>query len=161
MNASESQPSSHNHPDVASLAAAYHQICLFTLSLQDQNFVHQHVVDAYAAQMASLDDKPIKLTFALVGLYLHIERQFTGRQVQWAHMKMANRSKEWPIWDLPTNRGAHNAIDVCHRLPHDGIGAIDDWCRAVWNAFSHHRDPLQRLLTQHEIYDARSVQRRT
>ena len=53
---------------------AYEQICYYTLSLQNENFIHQHVVDAYAAQTAAETDKPIRLFFALIGLFLHIEK---------------------------------------------------------------------------------------
>ena len=60
---------------------AYHELCCYTLTHGDPAFIHQHVVDAYAAQDASNTDNPIRLTFALVGLYLHVERGFTGRQV--------------------------------------------------------------------------------
>ena len=38
----------------------------------------QHVVDAYAAQTARASTKPITLAFALVGLYLHLEKNQTG-----------------------------------------------------------------------------------
>ena len=54
---------------------AYHEICCNTLTLGDPEFIHQHVVDAFAAQDANLGDKPIRLTFALVGLYLLIENE--------------------------------------------------------------------------------------
>jgi len=36
-------------------------------------------------QAAKENDKPIKLAFALASLYLHVENEFTGRQVQLAH----------------------------------------------------------------------------
>ena len=50
--------------------AAYHELCYYTLTLGDPAFIHQHVVDAFAAQQADEQTKPIKVTFALVGLYL-------------------------------------------------------------------------------------------
>src|SRR5438067_3221775 len=49
----------------------------------------QHVVDAYAAQTARASTKPITLAFALVGLYLHLEKNQTGKQVQRVHMLLA------------------------------------------------------------------------
>jgi len=64
---------------------AYDALCAYTLTRGDAAFIHQHVVDAFAAQSADEATKPITLTFALVGLYLHVERQFTGREVQRAH----------------------------------------------------------------------------
>jgi hypothetical protein len=35
---------------------------------RDPSFIHQYVVDAFAAQQADEQTKPMKLTFALVGL---------------------------------------------------------------------------------------------
>jgi hypothetical protein len=57
----------------------YDQLSLYTLSHADPSFIHQHVVDAFAAQHADDRTKPITLTFALVGLYLHAERGFSGK----------------------------------------------------------------------------------
>jgi hypothetical protein len=65
---------------------AYHELCACTLQHPDpQFFIHQFLVDAYAAQTADEQTKPIELVFALAGLYLHIEKGFTGREVQRAH----------------------------------------------------------------------------
>jgi hypothetical protein len=36
-----------------------------------KNWFHRHVVDAFTAQHADEQTKPIAVTFALVGLYLH------------------------------------------------------------------------------------------
>jgi hypothetical protein len=63
-------------------------------------------VDAYAAQTADENTKPIKLVFTLVGFYLHVEQQFTGRQVKLAHMQLGRAKQLWPIIPLPENRGA-------------------------------------------------------
>jgi hypothetical protein len=42
----------------------------WTMSLRDSAFVHQYVVDAWAAQHAENGSKPIGVAFALIGLYL-------------------------------------------------------------------------------------------
>jgi hypothetical protein len=52
---------------------AYHELCGYTLTHGDAAFIHQHVVDAFAAQHADAHSKPIGITFALAGLYLHLE----------------------------------------------------------------------------------------
>ena len=59
-------------------------------------FILQHAVDAFAAQTANEQSKPIGVVFALVGLYLHVEKQFSGRQVQQVHMKLGRLKREWP-----------------------------------------------------------------
>jgi hypothetical protein len=79
----------------------YTELCFYTLAHGDPAFIHQHVVDAFAAQTSEQNDKPIKLTFALVGLYLHVERQFTGRQVQLAHMKLGHENSRGRFFRCP------------------------------------------------------------
>src|SRR5438309_9926111 len=93
-------------------ADAFNELCYYTLAHGDPAFIHQHVVDAFAAQTADEQTKPIKLTFALVGLYLHVEKQFTGRRVQLAHMKLAREKHPWPPLVLPEATGAMTAADV-------------------------------------------------
>lgn len=131
---------------------AYHELCGYTLTHGDPAFVHQHVVDAWAAQRADATTKPIGLTFALVGLYLHLERGFSGRQVQRAHMQMARRRRAWPAFALPIDRGTMTARDV---LAAPGGAerdrAIDEWCRSVWTAFSIHRQAIDDLLRENAI----------
>ena len=53
--------------------AAYDELASYTLAHGDPAFIHQHVVDAFAAQHATDDSKPIGVAFALIGLYLHVE----------------------------------------------------------------------------------------
>jgi hypothetical protein len=84
---------------------AYHEVSAYTLTQGYGTFIHQHVVDAWAAQDAHADSKPIGVFFALVGLYLHVEQGFTGREVQHAHMQLAKRPEPWPVGALPVARG--------------------------------------------------------
>src|SRR4029079_9142963 len=90
---------------------AYHELSAYTLAHGGAAFIHQHVVDAFAAQhaddrsqpisvtVALVDDedrrKPIGVTFALVGLFLHVELRWTGRQVQRAHVQLARQKRPW------------------------------------------------------------------
>jgi hypothetical protein len=126
---------------------AYDELCAFTLSLGDADFVHQYVVDAHAAQTATPDGKPIRIFFALVGLYLHLEHGFTGREVQLAHMKLARQKGEWPGIELPTDRGVITAADVVAVSDHDArIAMIDNWCRSVWDPYSSQREKIDSAL---------------
>jgi len=132
---------------------AYDELCAYTLTHGDPRFIHQHVVDAYAAQHASPDSKPIGLTFALAGLYLHVEKNLTGRDVQRAHMTMAQRKRVWPSWTLPSNRGDITATQVlvAPEGP-DRDRAIDAWCESVWSAFAPaNRETLVQLLEQYHL----------
>ena len=128
---------------------AYQELCFYTLAHDDPAFVHQHVVDAYAAQSADVHAKPIKLAFALIGLYLHLECGFTGKEVQHAHMRLAAQRKDWPTFPLPQDRGTLSAIDVLAHPP--GIArdaAIEAWCACVWHIYRHSHTAVAALLQE-------------
>ena len=114
---------------------AYDEICAYTLSRRDKAFIHQHVVDAYTAQTASSSDKPIGLTFALIGLYLHVEHNYSGRAVQLAHMKLGRQKRDWPRFLLPMERGEITA-SIVWTAPEgpERDNLIHDWCVSVWQA---------------------------
>src|SRR2546423_5435861 len=113
---------------MASELDAYHELCAYTLTHGDAEFIHQHVVDAFAAQRATPSSKPIGVTFALVGLYLHVEKQYSGRHVQRVHMQLARRKRTWPTFVLPPNRGAMTAVDVMAAPARpEGGRAIPEW----------------------------------
>jgi len=49
----------------------FNELSFYSMSHPDRDyFIHQHVVDAYQAQMANEDVKEIAIIFALLGLYL-------------------------------------------------------------------------------------------
>jgi hypothetical protein len=131
---------------------AYDELQCYTLARGDQAFIHQHAVDAWAAQHADERTKPIALTFALVGLYLHLERGFTGRQVQRVHMLLARQKRSWPSFVLPRERGAITASQVI-AVPAgpQRDQAIDAWCASVWDAFCDSQRAVAALLERHGI----------
>ena len=131
---------------------AYDELCYYTLSHRDSSFIHQHVVDAFAAQTADENVKPIKLTFALVGLYLHVECQYSGRQVQLVQMKLGQEKQQWPAFVIPIERGAITATNVMAApagVQRDEL--IHQWCVSVWKAFSENRQVVSSLLSKHKI----------
>ena len=114
----------------------FDQLCFYTMNHRDPRFIHQHAVDAYAVQEADEDTKPIAIVFGLAGLYLYLEKGFTGRQVQRAHMQMARQRKAWPRLDLPVERGSISIVDVVKAAPGEALNqAIHDWCVSVWAAY--------------------------
>src|ERR1700758_82059 len=97
------------------LRAAYNEVYVYTMGRP--GFILQHVVDAFAVQTADSDTKPIAIVFGLVGLYLHVEKQFSGSQVQRAHSTLAKKKQEWPRMILPNYRGSITVIDVLASEP--------------------------------------------
>ena len=90
---------------------AYYDLTCWTLVRQDAGFVHQHAVDAYAAQHVGERMRPITAVFALIGLYLAVERGYTGREVQLVHMKIGRR-RDWPRLEPPKDRGELTVMDI-------------------------------------------------
>jgi hypothetical protein len=130
--------------------AEYDDVYAYTMGRPQ--FILQHVVDAFAAQTASEDSKPIAVVFALVGLYLHVERHFSGRQVQQAHQQLARRKREWPIVPLPRDRGRMTVHDVLAApAGAERDKAIGEWCQSVWTAFRGNRQTIVDLLREYQI----------
>src|SRR5689334_7775273 len=130
--------------------AAYEEVYAYTMGRP--GFILQHVVDAFAVQTATPESKPIGVFFGLVGLYLRVERQFSGRQVQLAHIELARRKRQWPAVSLPEKRGAITAGDVAAAPPGlERDRAIEDWCRSVWNACSGSRGVVVAVLQEYGI----------
>lgn len=131
---------------------AYDELQCYTLGHGGLGFIHQHVVDAWAAQHADERTKPIGLAFALVGLYLHVERGFSGRQVQQVHMELGRRKRSWPSFPLPRQRGSVTAGKVmAAEAGPERDQAIDSWCASVWDSFSESHRAVAELLEQHGI----------
>jgi hypothetical protein len=127
---------------------AYDELYVYSMS-RGATFVLQHVVDAHAAQTATADDKPIRIVFALIGLYLHVERGLTGRQVQLAHIQLGKTKRPWPAIPLPDRRGNMTARDVLATPEGDERDrAIDEWCRSVWSAFAASRETIAGLVRE-------------
>ena len=57
----------------------YNEMAYYTLAHSSPSFLHQHVVDAHTAQHTDETTKPIAIVFALIGLYLFLEKDFSGR----------------------------------------------------------------------------------
>ena len=124
---------------------AYDELCAWTLGHGGAEFIHQHVVDAWLAQHADAATKPVGITMALVGLYLHVEHGWTGREVQKAHMQLARTKRAWPAFELPAQRGEATPSEVL--AAEDRERAIDAWCAAVWQAYaSANRARVEALL---------------
>jgi hypothetical protein len=120
----------------------YNELAIYTLSLGDKEFIHQYMVDTFAAQHANKDTKPITLAFALVGLYLHLEKGYSGKEVQEAHMQMAKEKQDWPVFPIPQFKGKIKIKDVMNTEPGEKRNEmINKWSKSVWDAYkdSHHQ----------------------
>lgn len=121
----------------------YNELAYYTLSHPDPAFIHQLVVDAYGAQHADESTKPIALVFSLIGLYLHLEKGYTGKQVQLAHMQLARWPNIWPKLPLPQTRGEIQIQEVLAAEPGPPRDAkIEQWCTSVWEGWRASRPTI-------------------
>ena len=129
------------------------ELWAYTLARGDSAFVHQHAVDALSAQQADGRTTPMQLTFALVGLYLHVERGYTGRQIQQVHAALARRRPStWPAFVLPLSRGTVRAADVVDTPAGPARdAAISAWCADIWAAYRDCRDVVVDFLRTRDI----------
>ena len=129
----------------------YNELAFYTLELRDPEFIHQHMVDVFAVQHAGPDSKPIAIVFGLIGLYLYLEKKFTGRQVQRAHMQLARHRRQWIAPTIPQQSANIGIGDVLAAAPGPERHAIiRRWCQAVWNDWQHCRSQIA-ALAQHEL----------
>lgn len=121
----------------------YNELAFYTLAHPDPAFIHQLVVDAYTAQSADETTKPIAVVFALIGLYLHLEKGYTGKQVQRAHMQLAKWPNTWPKLPLPAQRGEIHIENVlAAETGPDRDALIEQWCASVWKSWRESRSSI-------------------
>jgi hypothetical protein len=114
----------------------FDELSYYTLAHPDPAFIHQNAVDAYAAQHADHTSKPIQVVFALIGLYLSVEKNWSGKQVQRAHMQLARRRRRWVAPPFPSERGVLRVENVlAAALGERRDAMIRNWCVSVWDAW--------------------------
>lgn len=129
--------------------AKYHELSIYTLQLRDTEFIHQLIVDAYAAQHASKNMPHVTATFALIGLYLVCNHGYTGKQAQRAHMILANKTKDWPQF-LPDCRKAElTVVDVLDCSDDIKKEMIRKWAKAVWDSWEHQHARVKELVDKY------------
>jgi len=116
---------------------AYSDLMSYTVAKQDPEFIHQHVVDTYAAQHAGGSTRNITVAFGLIGLYLALEKGYNGKQVQQAHMRIAKTRKVWPRLEPPLQPLVLTVMDVLRAGTHgEKDTMIRKWMAAVWESWS-------------------------
>ncbi len=127
----------------------FDQLSFYTLAQPRSTFIHQIAIDTFTAQRADGTTRPMAVVFAVLGLYLHVERSFTGLEVQKVHMQLASRRKEWPVLPIPGTRSAIEVSDVLAAAPGaDRDAAIERWCASVWETWRGCEKAVADLLEQ-------------
>ena len=125
---------------------AFYELSYYTLSLHDVAFIHQNAVDAFTAQHADENTKAIAITFALIGMYLHLEKGYSGQEVQRAHMQLGKTKRSWPEFDLSKDRGDFTVFDALSApAGAQRDAAIHKWCKSVWQAYHQSHEAVAQL----------------
>lgn len=130
---------------------AYNELSYYTIAHQDPAFIHQHIVDAFAAQYADEETKPIKLAFGLMGLYLMLEKGFSGKMVQREHKNIAdmNMEKVWPKFPHKKREFAMDVFGVLNTPPgEERDKAIRKWCQAVWDGYADVQEEIRKWIKE-------------
>ena len=129
--------------------AARDELSAYTLMRGDADFIHQHVVDAFAAQHVTAQSKPIGVAFALIGLYLHLERGYSAGRSRRRTRRLARRQKRWPAFVPPANAGELTVVEVMRSPPGAARDqAIEAWCESVWSAWHDSHAQVAALVSQ-------------
>ncbi len=124
----------------------FDELSFYTLAHADPAFLHENSADAWRAQQADETTKPMTVVFAVIGLYLYLEKGFTGKQVQMAHMRMARHRRSWPKLPLPAQRAKLTVADVVAAEPGAARDVmIRNWCAAVWETWQESRPMIVAL----------------
>ncbi|MGA7522966.1 MAG: DUF5946 family protein [Acidobacteriaceae bacterium] len=130
--------------------ALFDELSFYTLAQPRSEFIHQLAIDTFTAQHAIAATPPIAIVFAVLGLYLHAERGFTGLQIQRVHMQLAPLRLPWPVLQLPARHADLTVADVLAAAPGpDRNATIRRWCAAEWQVWGDSRTAIAHLLKTH------------
>ncbi|MGA8163339.1 MAG: DUF5946 family protein [Acidobacteriaceae bacterium] len=134
------------HPD----QALFDELSFYTLAQPRSEFIHQFAIDTFTAQHTTATSKPMGMVFAVLGLYLHAERGFTGLHIQQVHMRLAPLRLPWPVLSLPAQHADLTVADVLAAAPGPERDAmIRRWCVAEWQVWTESRPAIAHLLKTH------------
>lgn len=118
----------------------YHELSANFIMSPDVTFRTQHAVDAYGAQHSGNRVKNIRTAFSLIGLYLAVEREYTGRQVQHAHMELAKGNIKWSSFILPIGPYSLSVADVLNVDEVKRNEMLMEWSKDVWDTWENYHE---------------------
>ena len=124
----------------------YSDLLCYTVAKQDAGFIHQHAVDAYAAQHSGGTTRNITVAFGLIGLYLTLEKGYSGKQVQKAHMQIARIRNDWPTMEPPAKPAGITVMDVLRAgTDAEKDAMIRQWMAAVWESWADRQEWVREM----------------
>jgi len=128
----------------AECAAVYAEVSGFEFQHPVMLRYHQLSVDAYGAQHAGRPTTPIRLGYALAGLWLALEHGFSGDEVRVIHHSMGHAEEWWPAFEPPAGRARITVHDVAEQGVRIGSStghatATRAWAEDVWGTWTEQR----------------------
>jgi len=145
-------PATARYNASAQCLALFHTLSGIHFDEADPAFIHQVAVDCYGAQHAGGPARPITAVFSLVGLCLHLEHGFTGKQVQAAHAAMARGQKNWPVLLAPSVRYPVTVDSVvqCETASARTV-QLKVWAQATWDAWRSEQMWVRSIIRLHRL----------
>ncbi len=79
--------------------------------------------------------------------FICLKKEYTGKQVQNAQVKLSQNKKVWPSLELPEHQGAVTVSEVLQAEagePRDLM--IKKWCESVWAAYDNWHEAIAHLV---------------
>ena len=120
----------------------YSDLSCYTAARQDPTFIHQH---------SGGTTRNITVTFGLIGLYLALERGYTGKHVQRPHMQIIQVRRNWPRLEPPVHPAGITVGDVFGAgTDAEKDAMIRQWMTAVWESRAD-RQGWMRGMTEEQL----------
>ncbi len=110
---------------------------------------HQLLVDTYGAQHVGPRSPAITGAFGLIGLYLTLERGWTGLRVRAAHQALAARYRDWPLLGRPPEAASMTVQDLAFAgTPAEYVEVLHDWAGTVWASWRREHPRIAELVRE-------------
>jgi hypothetical protein len=130
----------------------YYELAFYTLSKRDKEFIHQYAVDAYGAQHITKNSKEITVGATLIGLFLLAEHNYSGREIQQAHIKLGNKMRDLKIVNLPKEMAKYNVLNVLNiKEGKERDAMIKQWALSVWDIWKAEHSIIRNFVNHQNI----------
>jgi hypothetical protein len=114
---------------------------------------HQLTVDAYGAQHAGPPTGYVYVSYSLVGLYLALERGWSGTDIRALHQRMGHPDPSWPLFQRPLLTAGVTIADVAEAGARVGsveghAASVERWAKSVWSSWADQRAVVIGLTTR-------------
>jgi hypothetical protein len=145
-------PAAARYQAAADCLQHFHTLAGIHFDEADASFKHQIAIDCYGAQHIGGPSKPVTAVYALVGLCLHVERGFSGRQIQAAHMLLARTRSNWPTLSAPaTHYRVTVDMVVAAGCASSRAQQLEAWAVCTWEAWRNEQQWVRNIIRDRRL----------